>query len=355
MKREHSPEGNCEMDYGSETAHAKSKSLVIGLVVLGMVVLVAGAVVALVKMGGSSSADGRGAVVESDEVKLWCELRQQWGARVDAMSADIALKSVRSEDAEEKAKLVRERDAVCREFGKKVETLNLSNPAVIEVEKALIKEGKVRANIAVEIANTLAAVPERADSETTVVDVGKRIEHLRNAYESLQEKISRRIRGGEAKADQEVDAALGRLPGCSGIYRGPMTDLGTSGSPYVSWKELDLQRKRAVKLIQERIRLLEPREQYANHVYHELVSRHGDTLSKCYAKAMRQEPNMPRQIRLQIRLSKSGKVLGMLELEGRAEAFVECIVTPIASHGRLPAPASDNERVVLSMDLDAFR
>jgi hypothetical protein len=338
------------MDYGSEPNHGKSKTLVIVLVVVGILMLAAGAVVAILK-GPGAGAPGQ---VEEGEVKSWCELRREWAREVDALSADIALKSVRVEDAAERKALVRKRDALSRDYGKRVEQMNITDARVIELEKALIVEGKARANRSVEISNVLAQIPEDPDAEASLVDVGKRLEQLRKGFEMLQEAINSRIKAGKRKADEAVASALAKIPGCTGIYRGPMTDMGTSDSPWVSWKELELKRELAAKRIEERIRLLEPREQYANHVYHELVRRYGDTLSKCYAKARRKEPGMPSEIRLQIRLSKGGKVRGMLETQGRADAFVECIVTPVA-RGKLPAPVSDDERVVVPIDLKAFR
>lgn len=338
------------MDNGTEVGHGKSKvALVVLVVVVGMVVLGVGAVVAVNKRRAQTA--GAGAIAD-EELSRWCELRRTWATRADALSADIALKSVREEDKEEKEKLVRQRDALSRDFGKQVESLGLTNAHLIDVEKALIKEGKVRANISVEIANLLAKLPGEAADGAADIDAGKRLEELRSAEETLTERMKQRIEQGEAAANREVEAALSQTGGCQGIYRGPMTDLGTSESPYVSWQELQLMRKAAAAVFKERIKLLEPREQYANQVHHAIIRKYRDVLHGCYQTAKRKDPSLAESMRLQVRLRRNGTVqtMAVREMETADGGTVDCLLEKAAAW-RLPPPASDGEIVVLPLDL----
>jgi hypothetical protein len=247
-----------------------------------------------------------------------------------------------SGDKEKAEALNSERVQLCHEYGAKLQGLGVTEAALQAVEVALMKEGKTRANIGVEIFNRLAEMEEKG-----------KISALRNLLEDLRGGMRQRIVEGRASADEELARAMASLPGdCRAIYRGPVTDAGTSGNPYVSWEELEMQRTAAVKRVQDRIRELEPFEEYTNRVYHELIRRYRPVLTGCYRKIKARNAKLPDKIDLRVRINRDGSVrtLAIEFMDPRDERLLDCFLEK-AARWRLPRPDRGVEYVVVSLDL----
>lgn len=326
------------MDYSDPTT--KSKGLLVGgLVLVGVGVLGAGVVVAI-KKGSAQQTDDPGGIAQ-EEVQRWCALRREWAQRVDPLSGDIVLKSAQDEQAA--GELVAARNRECQRYAKKVRDLKVADPRIAAVELALVKEGKVRANVAVEIANALTQLGSE-DTET-----------LRRALKTLEAHIRKRIRDGRAEADGAVAGAMRALPGCAGVYRGPMTDAGTADDPYISWDELGFRRTLAIKKINEKMVKLAPREEWSNRVHHQMISRYRREFKKCYAAARRRTPKMSTSVGLRVRLKRAGKVasLGIEWMDVPDPKFLDCLLED-ASKWTLPRPPRDGDYVVVNIDLSAL-
>ena len=319
------------MDELEAPAAKKTGVVVIILVILGIGGVGAGAWVLLSKNGNGGGPTAAG--VDTREVQAWCKLRQEWAKKVDPMAADIMLKSVRPEDKEALDKLTVERNKLCQEYARKLREMNVSSPHLQAVEVALVKEGKTRANIVVEINNALAKINAPAT------------ETLSKQKDKLEGYIVKRIKTARTTADKEIKAAMSGLgeAACSGIYRGPMTDKGTSANPYVSWGEVELMRTQAVKRFKEAIKALEPLEQYTNRVYHDLVARYRKTIVGCFQAAKKDYPSMSDKLGFRLRINKQGKVRGLAvewmvnRGEGGDDKFLDCIEKK-AAKWRLPRP-----------------
>jgi flagellar basal body-associated protein FliL len=324
------------MESTESSAVPKRSALVIIVVLVGISTLAAGGYLAW-----SKRHSGGGAVAASSPgIAKWCELRQEWARKVDPLAGDIMLKGVKPEDKPAHEQVRMQREKLCNEYASKVREVVASEPAVQAVETALVKEGKVRANVAVEIYNQL----QQAGSDEMPV--------LAKARDSFKTGIADRIRQGRESADREVKAALAAIGSpCSKIYRGPMTDKETADSPYVTWDELEMQRTTALAKFDARIRELEPQEEFANRVYHELVRLHRGLLVSCHASAKAKNAKLPNVIGLQIRLKKSGEVktLAIVVGDDDKDHFVDCLGAK-AAKWKLPRPDAKTQVTVVTLD-----
>jgi len=255
------------------------------------------------------------------------------------------LKSVKAEDKEARDKLVLKRNTLCQDYARRVADLKVTNPGLQEAEVAMVKEGKTRANVSVEIDNLLAKI----DAPDTAA--------LRKNRDRLDRYIKGRIQQGKATAENEVKAGLAKLgeSACNGIFHGTVTDEGTTGNPYVSWDELELKRTQALKQYDEKIKEMEPVEQFTNRVYHDLVARYRGTLKKCYGKAKTANPNMSDKLGLRVRLKPNGKVktLAIEWMINREETILDCLLET-ASKWKLPRPDPETKVVVVSLDFTSL-
>jgi hypothetical protein len=327
------------MDTDSTAVHGRSGTLIVILVIVGMVVLGAGGYLAYSKRRHTDGGGG------NDESARWCQIRQEWQKQADPLAADIMLKSVKGEDRSALEQLVLKRNKLASDFGKRIGEVPITDAnlakAIAKAEEALAKEGKTRANLAVEIHNALAKEGEVDD----VTALGKTLTLLRD-------QVSRRIQEGKASADREVAAAVTATgAACPGLYRGPATDAGTSDSPYITWDELEMRRAHAQKVIEEKLRTLEPLEEYTNRVYHEIVRQHVAFIKGCYKKAKAKNAKMSDTLGLRVRLKRSGEVktLAIEWQDVQEETFLDCLLEK-ASKWKLPRPDAKTEVVVVTLD-----
>jgi hypothetical protein len=206
-------------------------------------------------------------------------------------------------------------------------------------------EGKTRANVSVEIGNAIAKLVEM------------QIPDLNKQKMKLTTYIKNRIKSAKDTADAEIKAAMGALgsSACNGIFHGPMTDQGTSGNPYMSWDEIEIQRTQALKQINDQIKRLEPVVQFTNRVYHELVRQYRSTLKKCYKRAKRANPKMSDKLGLRLRLKRNGRVrsLGIEWMINREEKILDCLLQT-AAKWRLPTPAQEIDYLVVTLDFNTI-
>jgi len=324
--------------FESPPGQSRTGIIVIGLVVVGLVLVgVGGYLVWQKKQGGGGSTLS----ADSAEFSRWCELRKEWERKVEPLVGDILLKSVKPQDAAEREKLVVQRNMLCQEYARKLREMGVTDPAAQEVEVALVKEGKTRSNVSVEIDNLLAKI-EGPDTAA-----------LREARDKLERYIKGRIGQARALADKEIAAAFAKAGGktCASFFRGPMTDQGTTGNPYESWDEIELKRTQAMKRFDDKITEMEPLEQFTNRVYHEMVRLYHGTLTKCYKQAKANNPGMSDKLGLRVRLKPSGKVatLGIEWMINREEKILDCLLET-ASKWRLPQPDPKYNVVVVTLD-----
>ena len=315
-------------------------SLLLGVLVLGSAVF----------LGLRRRAATAGATeAPSGALASWCEIRRQWAREAGTLNADILLKSVRPEQRTEREALEAQRNAVAERFRQQLTQVlaELDDQRVLLVERALVKEGKARANTAVRIANVLAEVDTAAGDGAPDEHLRDRLATLRAAHTTATEALRQRIATERAAADTEVASALLAIPGCRGIYRGPITDEKTADSPHISWDELEMRREQAASLVTSRIRQLEPAEQFTNQLYHALVRRYRPVLSTCFQKQRRAAPQTPREIDLHIRLQANGTIR-TLGVQGAA-VLRDCLLDS-AAQWRLPPPARAGEMTVVPMD-----
>ena len=328
----------------------KSKTgLIVVVVLVGAAVLGVGLFLAYKKRGGGGGGDD-GLPAEASK---WCELRQGWARAVRPLEGELMMAGVKQGEQAEAAlaKLVLKRNILCNDKAKALQELLKGTPklwlAVQAVEEALIKEGKVRSNVAVEIGNSATS----ARAGTT--------EELMNQKTKFVASMKERLEGGQAKADVEVGAAMAQLKAkgleCTGIYRGPMTDKGTSGNPYLSWAELKVRRTMALKVFDQAVEALQPMEEYSNRIRHDLMSRYSKTLKKCYDKAKKKNPEMSDKLGLRVRVSKQGKVatLAIEWMAVRDESILDCLLDN-AGEWKLPVPDPEIEYGVVTLDFTAM-
>jgi hypothetical protein len=329
---------SCEMDTDASSVHGRSGIIIVALVVAGMVVLGAGGYLAWSKRHhGQSAGDEEGA--------RWCQIRQEWLKQADPLTADIMLKSVKEEDRGAMELLVSKRNTLAGDFGRRIAGLKIADAELARqigrVEEALAREGKVRANFAVEIHN---AVVKQSDTE----DVGA----IGKTQVLLRDGIAARMKASREAVDREVAAAVAATGvACPGLYRGPVTDEGTSDSPYISWDELELRRTQALRTVEERMKKLEPVEEYTNRVYHELIAQHRPLLMHCYKAAKAKNPKMSDALGLRVRLKRSGEVktLAIEWMENQEESLLDCLLEK-ASKWKLPRPDAKTDVVVVTLD-----
>jgi len=311
--------------------------IVVILVVVGIVGVGAGGYLAWSRTQGGDD----GPQVDNRELEQWCKLRQEWAKKVEPLVGDILLKSVKPEDKAELDKLVVQRNTLCQDYARQLRDMKVTDPTLQKVEIALVKEGKTRANVAVEIANLL--------TKLDAVDTSS----LAKNKQRLETYITSRIKRGQAEADKEVAAAMS-TPGasaCTGIFRGPMTDEGTSDNPYTSWDELEIRRSAAVRQFEVKIKEMQPVEEFTNRVYHELVRLYRPILVGCFQKARAKNPQISAELGLRIRLKRSGEVatLAIEWMEQKDERFLDCLLEK-AAKWRLPRPDPTTSVVVVSLD-----
>ena len=334
------------MDFGAEVDHhGPNKKIVFAIVLLGIAVLSAGAFVAFRKRAGGPVTDSPGEDLSG--FSAWCKLRSTWAKEVGAMEPDIMLKSIRPADAAERKVLERKRNALCQTYAAKVRDLKVTDERIQKVEVALVKEGKARANVSVMIHNALVAL----DNEL----VQNSIKAVREGLRALKKDIREKIDATRKATGAELAQVLAGVPDCKGIYRGPMTDQGTADDPYVSWKELELRLKAAETRYQDQLRVLEPMEQYANHIRHELIRRYRPHLRACWKKTLRANPAASPQVGILIRLKSSGKVktMGLATMKVREEKILDCMLSR-APRWLLPPPAKDGDRVIVELDFSTI-
>jgi hypothetical protein len=316
------------------SVHGRSAMLILVLVVAGMAVLGTGGYLAWSKRRAPGEPT-------SSDATPWCQLRGEWAQKVDPLAGDIMLKSVRPEDKAEAERLVLERNKLCETYARRIRGLKIIDPALQAIEVALIKEGKVRANVAIEVANLEAKLGSEEVAE------------LSKNRETLRTSIISRIKEGKENADREIVAGLAALKsgGCLKIYRGPMTDEGTADSPYTTWDELEMRRVAAMAKFDEAIKKLEPVQEFTNRVYHELVRLYRPTLSGCYSKAKARNSGMSDTVGLRVRLKKSGEVktLAIEWMDKRDDRLLDCLLEK-ASKWKLPRPDPRTEMVIVTLD-----
>jgi hypothetical protein len=315
-------------------SQGRSGILIVILVFVGIAILAAGGYLAWSKR----RAEGP---VTSGEITEWCKIRAEWAEKAVPLSADIMLKSVSPTEKQEFERLTVERNKLCNEFGRQVQDLHATDPVINAVEVALIKEGKVRANISVEIYNLEAQLEaQETNSE------------LRKTRDKLKNEMGKRIQAGKEQADREVAEALAPLKGqCAKIFRGPATDAGTADNPFVSWDELDMRRTTAIKHFDDKIKKLEPQEEYANRVYHEMVRQYRPFLMNCYKRAKARRPDISESMGLRVRLKRSGEVktLAIEWMDNKEESLLDCLLEK-AAKWRLPVPDPEIEMVIVTID-----
>jgi hypothetical protein len=339
------------MDPETSAVHGRTGIIVVVIVILGIGVLGAGGYLAWSKRRGAE-AGASGASGSADLVK-WCELRQEWARKVNPMVGDIMLKAVKDEDRAEHDQLVLKRNKLSAEYAGKLRSF-LSSPhdlgdaeqaLIKKAEEALVKEGKVRANVAVEIHNL--AAKELGSDESSVI--GK-------ARDTLRTAIVQRMQEARQTADAELKAALASVPStaCPNLYRGPSTEEGTADSPYVSWDELELKRTTALAKFEAKLKTLEPLEEFTNRVYHELVRQYRGLLTSCHAKAKAASAGLPDRLGLLVRLKKSGEVKSLAiqwpeDKRTVLDPFLNCLLEK-AAKWKLPRPDEKTSVVVVTLD-----
>ncbi len=312
--------------------------LIVVLLIFGVSILGAGGYIAWSKRRSPPT------VTASDEVQQWCKLRQEWAKEVVPIGADIMLKSIRPEDKEELETLMEKRSQLIQQYAKQVRELTVTDPAIQAVEVALIKEGKIRANVSVEIANV--------EGQLGAEDMAT----LNRAAKTIKTRLVARIKDGQKKADQEIKDAMATLTGgCSRIYRGPMTDENTADDPYVSWDELEMKRSVVERKIQNKLMDLKPLEEFTNRVYHELVRLYRPTMVGCYKKIKSRNAELSEVLDLRIRLKNNGQVktLAIQWMENKDERLVDCFLEK-ASRWRLPRPDPETQVVVVTLDFSSM-
>jgi hypothetical protein len=329
------------------SVHGRTGIIVAMIVVVGIGVLGVGGYLAWSKRRGEGTA---GATGSADVVK-WCELRQEWARKVNPMVGDILLKAVRDQDRAEHDQLVLKRNKISGEYAGKLRELlrglalgEAEAALVKKAEEALIKEGKVRGNVSVEIHNLIAK--ELQSDETPV---------LTRARDALKTSILQRIQDARQSADTEIKTALATVKAaCPNLYRGPSTEEGTADSPYTSWDELELRRTTAISRCEERSKKLEPLEEFTNRVYHELVRQYRGVLTGCHAKSKAKAADLPDKIGVLVRLKKSGEVKSLAiqwpeDKRVVADPFLNCILEK-AAKWKLPRPDEKSSVVVVTLD-----
>jgi hypothetical protein len=328
-----------------ENPVSKGRSIVILVVVLlGIGGVGAGGYLAWSRQQGAGGAAAVAPAAGQDDLAKWCEMRKEWAKKIKPLASDLMLKSVRPEDKAEHDKLFAQRGLICQDYAKRVREFLKEKPSLFEkvkgIEEAFVKEGKIRANTSIEIANHLAKVGSDITGE------------LRKELEGLTTRIPQRVKSAKEATDQELDAGLKAAGAtCADLSRGTMIDEGTADSPYISWDELEVRRTMAVKQFESRLKELEPVEEFTNRVYHEMVSRYRQVLVDCYQKYKRLKPELSDQMGMRVRLKRSGEVktLAIEWMDKRDDRVLDCILEK-AAKWKLPQPDEKTGVVVVTID-----
>ena len=331
----------------------KVKLVVVVAVLLGMGMLGVAVWKAVGGAGGSGSTGSTSASTD-DGVEGWCTLRQEWNKAVGGMGADIVLK-IAGDDDDGRRDLERKRNGTCSEYAQKLQGMKsaLSNPSIYKVEEALVKEGKARANTAVIIGNLLNKLAEADAPEGRATNsVAGRQKILLDSKKELEVGLKERIESKKGEADTEVAAALKPL-NCTRIFRGPMTDAGTSDNPYTTWQELDFRRKQAIKRFDEKLEDIEPEVAYYEHVYRKMVSSYGKDLRTCYRKRKKKRPDISSVMGIRVRIQNNGKVrsLALEYMNVPDEKLIDCLLSG-ATRWKFPKPLRGGDKVVVEVDFD---
>ena len=329
-----------EMD--APVSQGRSGLIVLILVIVGIGLLGVGIYLVLNKRNGAGpEAKGAGG-----DTGAWCKLRQEWKRKATPLDGDIMVKNAENAESKEAKALRTRRNTMCHEYAGKVREL-LKDPLVFTVvravELALVKEGKTRSNIAVKIANKVNADIPKAGSTDN-------LEQIRKA---LDVTIVAEIKKKKAEYENEVNAAMGAFKSpCAGIYHGTMTDKRTSGNPYTSWGELEVERTKALRLVKDKIKELEPTEEFYNRVRHDLMANHKKDLVTCYKRIKKLNPKVPTVMGLKIKLSNKGKVAGLNFAAwdaGMDERILDCL-SDKASKWKLPKATDEFKEADISVD-----
>ncbi len=288
-------------DMDAPVSQGRSGLIVGILVIVGIGLLGVGIYLVVKKRNGA----GDEAKNAAPNTEAWCKLRQEWKSKATPLDGDIMVKNAENFESKEAKDLRTKRNTLCHEYAGKVREV-LKDPkvytAVQTIEAAFIKEGKTRSNIQVKISNKVnAEIPKAGTTE-----------ELEKILKVLDKDIPAEINKKKAEYEAEVKAGLAKLePACTGVYHGTMTDKGTSGNPYASWDELEVERTKAVRLVKDKIKEIEPTEQFFNRVRHDLLKRHKKDLLTCYKRTKKRNPKIPHVMGLKIKLNKKGGVRGL--------------------------------------------
>lgn len=317
--------------------------LVVGILVLvGVGLLGVGVYLVLNKKMGN----GKPGVKAGGDTGKWCKLRQDWKNKVVKLDGDLMVKIASEPDSKATRELLTQRNVICQDFAKKLRTMLQQEPtiynAVSPIEEALVKEGKTRSNLLVKIQNKINAdIPKAPDTEA--------LDKLRKA---LDVKLVKEMKTKKAEYDAAVAAGLKALPdGCARMYRGTMTDQGTSGNPYTTWDEIEIKRTVASKMVVQRIKELEPAEAFNNTVRHDLMARYRKDLVACYKKTKKRNPKIPDKMGLKLRLDAKGKIKGVNFSwdNGMDEHILDCFANK-ATKWKLTGATADQSEASISLD-----
>ena len=316
--------------------------IVLILVIVGVGLLGVGVYLVINKRKGED-AEAKGAAGNTEG---WCKLRQEWKRKVTPLDGDIMVKNAEDAESTEAKALRTQRNTLCHEFAGKVRDI-LKDPAVYTavqaVEAALVKEGKTRSNLAVKIANKVnAEIPKAGTTDE--------LDKIRKALEVEIVALVKKKRG---EYDKEIASGLSSVqPACIGIYHGTMTDQGTSGNPYTSWDELEIERTKALRLVKDKIRELAPAEQFYNRVRHDLMARHKKDLLTCYNRTKKNNPKIPSLMGLKIKLTKKGKVRGLnfAAWDQKMDAKILDCLSDKAGKWKLPKASDEFQEADITID-----
>ena len=317
--------------------------LIVGILVIVGIGLLGVGVFLVVNKRNSAAPEAKQA---SGDISAWCKLRQEWKRKATPLDGDIMVKGAVNPDSPAAKQLRTKRNSLCHDYARKLRELLKADPALFTrvqaVETALIKEGKTRSNISVKIANRINAdLPKAGTTE--------QLEKIRKA---LAVTLVAEINKKKAEYDGEVKKGMGALgSSCIGIYHGTMTDAGTSGNPYTTWEELEVVRTVAVRAVTDKIKELEPTEEFYNRVRHDLMARHRKDLLRCYKATKKKNPRIPTTMGLKIRLTKKGGVKGLNFAwdNGMDERILDCLVNN-AAKWKLPKANDEFDEANISID-----
>lgn len=281
-------------DMDAPVSQGRSGLIVGILVVVGIGLLGVGIYLVMNKKKGGDANPAAGVDTEA-----WCKLRQEWKRKASPLDGDIMVKN--AEDAYSKAakELRTKRNVLCAEYAGKVsEMIKAADlyKAVEPIEAAMVKEGKTRSNLAVKLYNKIYSEIPKAGTTDQLDKIKKDLEvTIANEMKTKRAEYAKAVKDGLAKLQ----------PACSGIYFG--TALKSSGEPYTTWEELEVERNKAVTKVRNKVDELRPTEEYVNRVRHDLYKCCSKDLVGCYMKTKKKNPKIPGKMGLKIRFKGKGK------------------------------------------------